>query len=60
MSTNVSSPVLVLGGSGVVGSRAVRALRRLQPALPITISGRDLGKADTLARRSGVPHATER
>jgi Saccharopine dehydrogenase NADP binding domain len=46
-------PVLVIGGSGVVGSRATRALRRLQPELPITVAGRDLGKAKTLADELG-------
>ena len=30
-------PVLFIGGSGLVGSRAVRTLRQLQPDLPIAI-----------------------
>jgi hypothetical protein len=53
MATHTDHSVLVLGGSGVVGSRAVRALRRLQPRLPITISGRDLDKANALAQEIG-------
>ncbi|OWJ58620.1 saccharopine dehydrogenase [Inquilinus limosus] len=46
-------PVLIIGGSGVVGARAARTLRRLQPELPITIGGRDLGRAEAVAREIG-------
>lgn len=46
-------PVLIIGGSGIVGSLAAKALRRLQPGLPITIGGRDLAKAETVARAVG-------
>lgn len=53
MSANTTKPVLVIGGSGAVGSRAVRTLRRLQPDLPITIAARDLCKADSLAKEIG-------
>lgn len=53
MSSNTRKPVLIIGGSGVVGSRAAKALRRLQPTLPITIGGRDMGKAQALAREIG-------
>ncbi|PTL77238.1 saccharopine dehydrogenase [Vitiosangium sp. GDMCC 1.1324] len=53
MSANTKKPVLFIGGSGVVGSRATRALRRLQPELPITIGGRDLLKAEALAQEIG-------
>jgi hypothetical protein len=45
--------VLVVGGSGVVGARALRALRQLQPDLPITIGARDLARAERLAREIG-------
>ena len=53
MSATKLDPVLVIGGSGVVGSRAVKALRRLQPDLPITIAARDLGRAGALAAEIG-------
>ncbi|MGK4003519.1 hypothetical protein WMF31_12895 [Sorangium sp. So ce1036] len=51
--TTALKPVLLLGGSGVVGSRAVAALRRLQPDLPIAIGGRDLARASAVAQRAG-------
>ncbi|WP_437971088.1 hypothetical protein WMF04_18155 [Sorangium sp. So ce260] len=34
----------MLGGSGAVGSRVARSLRRLQPDLPIVIAARDAAK----------------
>jgi hypothetical protein len=43
------APVLIVGGSGVVGRQAAQALRRLQPDLPITLGGRDLAKATAVA-----------
>ncbi|MEI2299385.1 hypothetical protein [Ensifer sp. MJa1] len=46
-------PVLIIGGSGVVGSQAARIIRRLHPELPIAIGGRDLGKAEAVAREVG-------
>lgn len=58
MSTKKLEPVLVVGGSGVVGSRAVQALRRLQPDLPITIAARDLGRAGALAAEIGGADTT--
>lgn len=48
-----TQPVLIVGGSGTVGSRAVRALRRLQPDLPITIAARNMSKATALAEEVG-------
>jgi hypothetical protein len=57
---NMSSPlapVLILGGSGVVGTAAVAALRRLQPALPITIGARDLARATAVAARTPLTRA---
>lgn len=47
-------PVLVIGGSGVVGSQAVAALQRLHPNLPLAIAGRDLARAEAAASRLGV------
>jgi hypothetical protein len=56
MSTSMKPPVLIIGGAGVVGSQAARLLRQLHPDLPITIGGRDLSKAATVARESGLAH----
>jgi hypothetical protein len=53
MTASPHRPVLLIGGSGVVGSQAARALRRLQPDLPITIGGRDPGRAEAIAREIG-------
>jgi uncharacterized protein YbjT (DUF2867 family) len=49
----MNDPVLFVGGSGVVGSRAVKALRRLQPDLPITVGARNLDKAAAVAMEIG-------
>lgn len=57
MTTNTLNPVLIIGGSGVVGRRAVKALRRLQPTLPIWIGGRDRDKAAALAHEVGLAEA---
>lgn len=43
------APVLLIGGSGLVGARAARALRKLAPDLPIAIAGRDGTKAKAVA-----------
>lgn len=53
--TNASSikPVLILGGYGIVGSRAAKALRSLHPDLPIAIAGRDGAKAEAFAKTLG-------
>lgn len=53
MSSTEPAPVLIVGGSGVVGSLAARTLRRLQPRLPITIAGRNLAKATEVAESLG-------
>ena len=55
---STNNVVLVVGGSGVVGSRAVRALRKLQPELPILIGARDVARAQTLAEEVGRARAT--
>ena len=49
--------VLILGGSGYVGTRAAETLRRWHPDLPITIGGRDLVKAEAVAHRLGAASA---
>lgn len=46
-------PVLIIGGSGFVGSIAARTLRKMQPDLPITIGGRDMAKAQAIADEIG-------
>lgn len=51
--SHTQAPVLIIGGSGVVGSQAARALRRLQPTLPIAIGGRNLAKAEAIAKALG-------
>lgn len=51
--TTPNAPALIVGGSGTVGSHAVRTLRRLQPDLPITIGARDVARADALAAEVG-------
>lgn len=48
-----TAPVLVIGGSGVVGSQAVRMLRDRYPELPLAIGGRDLRRAERLAAEVG-------
>ncbi|MBJ6761845.1 NAD(P)-dependent oxidoreductase [Myxococcaceae bacterium JPH2] len=58
MSLNSHKPVLIIGGSGVVGSVAAKALRRLQPDLPLTIGGRALPRAEAVAREVGLADAT--
>ncbi|MCY1046908.1 NAD(P)-dependent oxidoreductase [Corallococcus sp. bb12-1] len=57
MSSNTQKPVLLIGGSGVVGSRAAKTLRRLQPGLALTLGVRDVARAQTLARELGGAEA---
>lgn len=57
MTTTPQDPVLIIGGSGIVGSLAARMLRQAQPELPITIGGRDLAKAEAVARAIGKADA---
>lgn len=47
-------PVLIIGGAGFVGPHVVRALRRLQPTVPILIGGRNLARAEVVARDFGA------
>lgn len=42
-------PVLILGGSGQAGSGSAALLRRWHPALPLTIAGRDIDRAQRVA-----------
>ncbi len=45
--------VLIVGGYGVVGSRAARLLRDRHPDLALAVAGRDLGRATALAATLG-------
>lgn len=49
------APVLIVGGSGVVGSRAAHLLRRYHPGLPIAIGARDKSRAAAVAADVGGP-----
>ncbi len=49
------APVLIVGGSGVVGSRAADLLRRYHPELPIAIGARDQPRAAAVAANVGGP-----
>ncbi|MDZ5699484.1 NAD(P)-dependent oxidoreductase [Chelativorans sp. M5D2P16] len=48
-----SHPILLIGGSGVVGRRAARYLREAHPEVPLLIAGRDLAKARKAAAGIG-------
>ncbi|MFF1909629.1 saccharopine dehydrogenase [Kitasatospora sp. NPDC058218] len=49
--------VLILGGSGQAGAGAAAVLRRWHPELPLTIAGRDLGRAQRVADELGAATA---
>lgn len=51
---SIQHPVLIIGGSGVVGAQAAAAIRRLHPNLPVTLAGRDLSRAQAVAEKLGV------
>ncbi|MGH6859332.1 MAG: NAD(P)-dependent oxidoreductase [Phyllobacterium sp.] len=53
MTSSIPQPVLIIGGSGIVGAKAARTLRQLHPHLPIAIGGRDLSRADAVAATLG-------
>lgn len=55
MTVSSQGSVLLIGGSGVVGQRAARALRKLQPDLPIVVAGRDPKRAASVATEVGGP-----
>ncbi|EJN04355.1 hypothetical protein [Phyllobacterium sp. YR531] len=59
MSSSVTKPVLILGGSGVVGAKTAQILRQLYPDLPIAIGGRDLVKAQRVAEAIGNAQAAQ-
>ncbi|MGN6110623.1 MAG: NAD(P)-dependent oxidoreductase [Kofleriaceae bacterium] len=57
--TATFKPVLLVGGSGVVGAHAVATLRRLQPGLPLTIGARNLQRASSVAEAHGNARAAK-
>jgi hypothetical protein len=59
MSATRKDPVLIVGGSGFVGSQAARALRRLEQDLPIAIGGRNLERAGAVAKEIGNASAVK-
>ncbi len=52
-SLSITRPVLIIGGSGIVGAKAAQTLRQLHPELPIAIGGRDVTKAMSVAGALG-------
>ncbi len=52
------NPILLVGGSGIVGQHTARALRKAHPDVPLLIGGRDLAKtrdvADQIGEAEGV------
>lgn len=59
MSLSITDPVLILGGSGIVGAKTAQILRKLYPDLPIAIGGRDLAKAQNVANEIGHAQAVK-
>ena len=53
----MSYPILLVGGSGMVGQLTARYLRAAHPDVPILISGRDLTKASQVAAEIGNAEA---
>ncbi|WP_462382929.1 Rossmann-fold NAD(P)-binding domain-containing protein [Pseudomonas sp. Marseille-QA0892] len=53
----VSNPVLLVGGSGVIGRQTAEYLRARHPALPLLIGGRDVEKAHQAAQAIGNAEA---
>ncbi|MFE2046023.1 saccharopine dehydrogenase [Streptomyces sp. NPDC059477] len=49
----LTESVLILGGSGQAGAGAARLLRRWHPGLPLTVAGRDPGRARRVAGELG-------
>ncbi|MBC8136775.1 MAG: NAD(P)-dependent oxidoreductase, partial [Fibrella sp.] len=46
-------PILLIGGSGVIGRSTARFLRAVHPDVPLLIGGRDLAKAKEVATEIG-------
>lgn len=48
-----SAPILLMGGSGVIGRWTARSLRAAHPDVPLLIGGRDLAKSEEAAAEIG-------
>lgn len=59
MTKHPIDPVLIIGATGIIGSRAIKALRSLQPSIPLTLASRDIKEAEALASRIGNASAVE-
>ncbi len=51
----IKDPILLIGGSGIVGRRTAQFLRAANPTAPLLIGGRDLARASDVA--AGIGHA---
>ena len=47
------SPILLIGGTGLVGTRVVEHIRRLHPDLPLAIAARNAVRGRDIAERAG-------
>lgn len=59
MTLKITAPVLILGGSGMVGSGTAKILRQLYPDLPLAIAARDQDRCRALAAEIGNAQATQ-
>lgn len=59
MNAAARHPILLLGGSGSMGGKLARTLRRMHPRQPIAIAARDQAKAARLAEELGHASAIE-
>lgn len=57
MSVRAMRPVLLVGGSGLVGRATAKVLRAAHPNLPLAIGGRDVAKARAVADELGNAEA---
>jgi hypothetical protein len=51
------APILLVGGSGIVGRRTAQYLRAASPSVPLLIGGRNLAKAQEVAAQIGNAQA---
>lgn len=59
MTTKTAAPILLLGGTGSVGTQTAKILRRLYPDLPLAIASRHKARAEALAAELGEAVAVE-
>ena len=55
----MTEPILLLGGTGVMGAATARLLRAAHPGLPLLIAARGLDRAERLAGELGNAQAVE-